>query len=72
MSATDDLPDDPNWLVPADQPPADREFDLEAAYDDPTDPSELTVFPADADEAALATAWLTMDVAHVRSLAAMR
>lgn len=40
---------------------------IEAAYDDPHDPSELTLFPADSDQ--VATRWLTVDLEHAVDLA---
>ncbi|MFB6311368.1 MAG: hypothetical protein ABEH64_09350 [Salinirussus sp.] len=43
---------------------------LGTAVDDPSDPSALTVYSLDPD--ARTTAWLTMDVDHVRELQEMR
>jgi hypothetical protein len=40
---------------------------LQAAYDDPDDPEELTLFPACADEPE--TCWLTVDLDHAVELA---
>lgn len=37
------------------------EFDLCTQVDEEDDPSEVTVFPGDADEVALPTTWLTVD-----------
>lgn len=38
------------------------EFDLGALLDDPEAPAEVTLYPLDADEAALSTTWLSADV----------
>jgi hypothetical protein len=40
---------------------------IEAAYDDPEAPSELTLFTADTDR--VATRWLTVDIEHAVDLA---
>ncbi len=49
-------------------PAAEEGVVLAAAYDDPEDPTELTVFPAGDED--LATRWLTADVDTVVSLEA--
>jgi len=46
------------------------EFELECPFDDPADPSELTVFAPDTDS--LATEWLTVDWETARSLDRLR
>lgn len=46
-------------------------FDLTCRYDDLDDPAELTVFPADEDEART-TAWLTVEVGHAVALESVR
>jgi len=48
------------------------EFDLDAALDDPDDPEAVTVFPRDADDAELATTWLTAGTDDVVPLAEAR
>jgi hypothetical protein len=42
---------------------------LQAAYDDPEDPAELTLFPPDSD--CRETCWLTVDVEAAVDLATM-
>lgn len=48
------------------------EFALAAMVDDADDPNEVTVYPLDADEDALPTAWLTVDAGAAVDLAAAR
>ncbi len=40
---------------------------IEAAYDDPEEPSELTLFTTDPER--VATRWLTVDIEHAVDLA---
>jgi len=42
---------------------------LQAAYDDPADPAELTLFSAESDSRP--TSWLTIDVEHAVELRSM-
>lgn len=42
---------------------------LEAAYDDPDDPTELTLYPPEAD--CRQTCWLTIDADYAVDLATM-
>jgi len=48
------------------------EFDLTGTLDDPEEPSELTVFPADADPDALVTTWVSADADAAVDLADAR
>lgn len=58
MSITDRTNDwTENQDAYGDEPP---EFELEYLYDDPDDPTEVTVF-LDAEEADLSTHWITVD-----------
>lgn len=36
-------------------------FELASTVDDPDDPGEVTVFPADADDESLVTTWISVD-----------
>lgn len=46
-------------------------FDLTFRYDDPANPTEVTVFPA-AEDDDRTTAWLTIDAAHAVPFEAVR
>jgi hypothetical protein len=46
------------------------EVELECLYDDPSSPSELTIFSPETP--AMATEWLTVDRSSARSLEEMR
>jgi len=46
------------------------EFELDCLYDDPEDPSELTIFPSDRHQSV--TEWVTADRSAVVSLAELR
>lgn len=48
------------------------EFELCCRVDDREDPAEVTVYPADADDEALVTTWLTVDAEHAVPLEAAR
>ena len=48
------------------------EFDLCGLVDDEDDPTEVTVYPTDADAETLATTWLTADVDATVALADAR
>lgn len=49
-----------------------RAFELIGLYDDPEDPSEYTVYPADADGELLQSRWISADVSTTVSLDEMR
>ncbi|MFD1632396.1 hypothetical protein ACOZ4L_06330 [Haloplanus ruber] len=55
-------------------PPAELrsapEFELECLFDDPSDPSELTIFSPEGEN--LATEWVTADRSTARSLERIR
>jgi len=59
--------------VSTEQPPRDDpDTDLTHLYDDPDDPSEVTVVPAGSEPERYLTEWVTADAATVVSLAEMR
>ncbi|MEF8774044.1 MAG: hypothetical protein V5A23_02185 [Halobacteriales archaeon] len=47
-------------------------LDLASAVDEPEDPTRITVYPADADAAAVRTTWLTVAVEVAVPLDAMQ
>lgn len=57
--------------VSAEQPSPDRD-DLTHLYDDPDDPSEVTIVPAGSPPERYLTEWVTTDAATAVSLAEMR
>lgn len=68
MSTTDDS-SDPEWV--ADPPSeASQSPDLTFEYDDPEEPSTVTVYPEGTD--APRTTWISTDIAHAVDPTAMR
>lgn len=73
MSTTDDTgsdaPSEPSnsWGF-LDEP----SIELDRAYDDRSDPSMLTVFPANAEWPEIGTTWISVDVDHAVSIAESR
>jgi hypothetical protein len=59
--------------VSTEQPPRDgADADLTHLYDDPDDPSEVTIVPAGSPPERYLTEWVTADTAAVVSLVEMR
>lgn len=60
-------------MEPTQQPPlADYpEFDLHYRFDDPADPTEVTVYPV-TDVADITTTWLSMDADHTVAVEDLR
>lgn len=71
MSATDDTPSEPNWFERIDSSfEQSSTFDMTFAYDDPDDPSTVTIYPAETE--APATTWISADTSHTVALADTR
>lgn len=46
----------------------DQSIELDRAYDDRSNPSTLTVFPAEAEWPEIGTTWISVDVDHAVSI----
>jgi hypothetical protein len=66
MSTTDDT-SEPGWIETAES--TTPTYELTFAYDDPSDPSTVTVYPEDDPDR---TTWLSVDVDHAVSVEDVR
>lgn len=66
MSTTDDT-SEPGWIETA--PSSAPTYDLTFAYDDPSDPKTVTIYPEDERDR---TTWLSIDADHAVALSDTR